>query len=145
MNKKFVISLILLLLIGLVSVVLNSKEETETGTIRPVIKVPLGYSITYTQTEEYLLNNNSYRFGYVRGYFDGLQMGMVLGFERGNKILKDLEGMRYDQVQECIDKFYKDYPIYKDQSPLFVINIALPNLRKGLPPFPTEKENSDSE
>lgn len=81
---------------------------------------------------------------YINGFLDAVAYWEA----RPQKLRRwssECKGMDIQQLVDTVNKFYEDYPQWRDRPPAFVVAIVIPRLRKGLPPMPPDTTQIDIE
>lgn len=81
---------------------------------------------------------------YVLGFLDAVALFEWYPITMG-KWSSECEGMDFLQLRDTINKFYEDYPQWRDRSPATVLARVIPRLRRGLSPFPPDTTEIDIE
>lgn len=74
-----------------------------------------------------------FKMAYVAGFWDAVSLNEA-GSQAIQEWTRELAGMDIEQIVATMDKFYSDYPQWRDWSPAIVLVGIVPRLRKGLPP-----------
>ncbi len=96
------------------------------------------------------LEREMIQLAYVHGFLDAVALFEVGTFFEGDQskiweLSSVCEGMDVRQIVDTINKFYKDYPQWRDLAPAAVISGVIPRLRKGLPPIPPDTTGNERE
>ena len=75
---------------------------------------------------------------YVRGFWDALSWFALS--PKIQEVISAYEGMDLQQIVDTINKFYSDYPQWREWKPSSVMIVVIPRLRKGLSPLPSDNE-----